>query len=159
MITIDAGTHDDTPYLHQAMAALLAHVRDTSQDAYLLRLTDRYIEDSERWLGEIMSSDESMVLVAKWDGIAIGYAIGSITRPFIERCEIEAIGLIEHCWVEPAHRTRGVASELVDALECWFREQSIEFADVQYLLGNNEAEATWTRLGYRPYRFIARKRL
>lgn len=41
MISITLATQDDKPYLQQAMAALLTHVRDTSQDAYLLRLTDR----------------------------------------------------------------------------------------------------------------------
>lgn len=159
MITIDTATQDDKPYLHQAMAALLAHVRDTSQDAYLLRLTDRYIEDSVPWLDKIMSSGESRVVVARQDGKAIGYAIGTITRPFIERCAIEEIGLIEHCWVAPAYRMQGLASKLVEVLEHWFRARSIEFVDVQYLLGNSEAETTWESLGYLPYRIIARKRL
>lgn len=159
MVTIDPATDDDKPYLHHAMAALLEHVRDTSQDAYLLRLTNRYIEDSVGWLDKIMSSGESITWVARQDGRSIGYAIGTVSRPFIERCAIEKIGLIEHCWVEPAYRTQGLATKLVNALECWFHERSIEFVDVQYLLGNSEAEATWERLGYRSYRMIARKRL
>ena len=141
------------------MAALLGHVRDTSQDAYLLRLTDRYVEDSVDWLARLMSSAEAIVLVAKRDHEPVGYAIGTIARPFIERCAIESIGLIEHCWVEPACRRQGVASRLVQTLEGWFVERSIEFVDVQYLLGNTEAEATWARLGYRPYRVMAKKRL
>ena len=106
-----------------------------------------------------MSSGESVVFVAKQDGISIGYVIGSITRPFIERCAIETIGLIEHCWVEPANRMHGLASKLVDEIERWFRERTIQYVDVQYLLGNIEAEATWARLGYQPYRVIARKTL
>lgn len=99
------------------------------------------------------------MIVAKQNGKAIGYAIGTVTRPFIERCAIEAIGLIEHCWVVRGHRMQGLASALVDALEHWFRVRSIEFVDVQYLLGNSEAEVTWERLGYLPYRVIARKQL
>ncbi|MBT9567965.1 MAG: GNAT family N-acetyltransferase [Thiobacillus sp.] len=159
MFAIEPATRQDLSYLHRAMAALLAHVRDTSQDAYLLRLTDRYIEDSVDWLARLMASDESIVLVAKRGGEPVGYAIGSLTRPFIERSAIETIGLIEHCWVEPACRRQALATKLVEALERWFSERSVEFVDVQYLLGNSEAEATWVRLGYRPYRVIARKQL
>lgn len=39
----------------------------------------------------------------------------------------------------------------------WFKQKSIGFVDVQYLLGNMEAENTWQNLGYEPYRVMARK--
>lgn len=53
----------------------------------------------------------------------------------------------------------GLVSKLVDEIEGWFRERSIQYVDVQYLLGNIDAEATWERLGYQAYRVIARKML
>ena len=136
---------------------MLEHVQDTSQDEYLLRLTDDYIGDSEQWIDKILGSDESNTYVAKKDGLPVGYVIGTVTRPFIQRCTIEHIGLIEHCWVETEYRTRGVASKLVEVIENWFRDNAVQYVDVQYLLGNIEAEVTWEKLGYKPYRVISRK--
>lgn len=157
MITIEVANNNDKPYLLKAMACLLEHVRDTSRDEYLLRLTDDYIEDSEKWIEKILASDESNTYVAKKDGISVGYVVGTVTRPFIQRCAIKHIGLIEHCWVERECRTKGIAAKLVEVIEKWFRDNSIQYIDVQYLLGNIEAEVAWEKLGYKPYRVISRK--
>lgn len=157
MITIEVANNNDKPYLLKAMALLLEHVRDTSQDEYLLRLTGDCIEESEQWMEKILASDESNAYVAKNDGVSVGYVIGTITRPFIQRCTIKHIGLIEHCWVEREYRMKGIAAKLVEVIEKWFRDNSIQYIDVQYLLGNIEAEITWEKLGYKPYRVISRK--
>ena len=157
MLAIEVADDEDGPYLLKAMACLLAHVRDSSQDEYLLRLTEDYIEDSRQWIEKVLASDESIVYVAKNDGVPVGYIIGTITRPFIERCSIKKIGLIEHCWVEKECRKSGFATKLVEMIEAWFKANSIQFIDVQYLLGNIEAEITWEKAGYKPYRVISRK--
>jgi len=157
MITIEVASNNDKPYLLGAMTCLLEHVRESSQDEYLLRLTGNYIEDAEQWIEKLFASDESNTYIAKNDGASIGYAIGTITRPFIKRSAIEKIGLIEHCWVEKECRMNGIATKLVEVIERWFKRHSIQYIDVQYLLGNLEAEITWEKLGYKPYRVISRK--
>jgi GNAT superfamily N-acetyltransferase len=157
MISIKTATREHKPYLIEAMARLLEHVRDSSQDEYLLRLTDDYINESGQWLDNISASDHSVVFLAEANDIPVGYAIGTITRPFIQNCAIKEIGLLEHCWIEREWRLKGIATMLVKAIEDWFTENSINYIDVQYLLGNFEAENTWENLGYKPYRVIARK--
>jgi len=159
MLSIEVADNNDKSYLLKAMACLLEHVRDSSQDEYLLRLTEDYINDARQWIEKILASDESSVYVAKNEGVSVGYIIGTITRPFIERCSIKKIGLIEHCWVEKEYRMNGIAKKLVEAIEAWFKANSIQYIDVQYLLGNIEAEVTWGKIGYKPYRVISRKRL
>lgn len=157
MTSVVTATKSHKPYLIQAMAHLLEHVRDTSQDAYLLRLTDDYISESAKWLEDRYQSELSSILIAEENGNPIGYVIGTVTKPFLQRCAIQEIGLIEHCWVEKECRMKGVANKLVKAIEAWFKQRSIHYIDVQYLLGNLEAEGTWENLGYKPYRVIARK--
>jgi len=159
MITVESANNNDKPYLVKAMACLLEHVRDTSQDEYLLRCTDDYIEEADPWIENILASDASFAYVAKRGGTSVGYVIGTITRPFIRRCAIQKIGLIEHCWVERECRMQGVSTKLVGAIERWFKENAIQYIDVQYLLGNIEAEVAWEKLGYTPYRVISRKAL
>ncbi len=157
MIATEIASDDDKPYLVKAMACLLVHVRDSSQDEYLMRLTNDYIRDSEKWINEIIASDKSNIYIAKENDISVGYIIGTITKPFIQRCSIEKIGLIEHCWVERKYRMSGLATKLVKEIEEWFSMNAIKYIDVQYLLGNIEAENTWEKLGYESYRVISRK--
>lgn len=159
MVTIEIANNDDKPYLQKAMVRLLEHVRDSSQDEYLLRLDRDYAEESEQWISKILESETSTTYLAKHNGVPVGYIVGSITRPFIQHCSIKSIGLIEHCWVEQECRMAGVATKLVAKLESWLKENSIQYVDVQYLLGNIEAEASWEKLGYKPYRVISRKAL
>jgi len=157
MISIELANNNDKPYILKAMVCLLEHVRDSSQDEYLLRLTNDYVDEAEQWITKILASDESIIYLAIINGVKVGYIIGTITRPFMQRCSIKKIGLIEHCWVESECRMNGIAAKLVDTVERWFKESSIQYVDVQYLLGNIEAELTWEKLGYKPYRVISRK--
>ncbi len=77
MLTIEMAENSDKPYLFKAMVRLLEHVRDASQDEYLLRLTNDYIEESEQWIETMLASAESRTYVAKNDGMPVGYIIGT----------------------------------------------------------------------------------
>lgn len=159
MLSIKTAAAKHMPYLCKAMADLLGHVRDSTQDIYLLELTEDYLADAEHWLQERLHSAQSTILIAQKDDKPIGYIIGSVTRPYAQHSRIQAIGLIEHCWVEPAVRRQGIATRLVRDIEDWFRLHGIDYTDVQFIVGNHEAEHAWAKLGYRPYRIIARKAL
>jgi len=127
MLTIEIAHRIDKPYLLKAMARLLKHVRDSSQDEYLLRLTNDYIEKSAQWIEKILESDESSAYVAKNDGAPVGNIVGTMTRLFIQQCAIEKIGLIAHCWVEQEWRMNRIAAKLVRPIERWFKEHSIQY--------------------------------
>jgi len=157
IITIEVVNNNDKPYLMKAMVCLLKHVRESSQDEYLKRLSDDYIIESEEWIDKLLASEKSSVYIAKENKIPVGYVIGTITKPFIQRCRIKEIGLIEHCWIEKKYRMNGLATRFIKVVEEWFKVNKIQYIDVQYLLGNIEAENTWEKLGYKPYRVISRK--
>jgi GNAT superfamily N-acetyltransferase len=159
MVSIKTAAPEYMPYLRQAMADLLAHVRDSTRDIYLLNLTDDYLAEAGHWLLDRLHSQQSQILIAQMADKPVGYVIGSMTRPYTQHNSIQAIGLIEHCWVEPAWRRQGVATKLVRVIEDWFRQQGIDYTDVQYIVGNREAEHAWVKLGYSPYRITARKTL
>ena len=63
------------------------------------------------------------------------------------------------CWVDHSHRKKGISRRLCEDLECWFKSKELQYADLYYLVGNIEAENSWERLGYKPYRVTSRKEL
>jgi ribosomal protein S18 acetylase RimI-like enzyme len=69
------------------------------------------------------------------------------------------IGYIDMCRVAPEGRRQGIAKALVQAIEHWFQERGITYIDLHYLIGNDEAEKAWARLGYKPYRIASRKEI
>ena len=58
-------------------------------------------------------------------------------------------GTIANIWVEPDHRRRGLCKEMVSHLLRFFRSRDIESLVLNYIEGNAEARAVWSRLGFR----------
>ena len=108
---------------------------------------------------QALDDDNSQVLVVEDDAAYAGFILGRITTPFIPLTTIKNIGLIEMCWVETAHRNKGKARQLSQSIEAWFKEKNIKYVDLHYLVGNAEAEMSWSKLGYAPFRVTARKEL
>lgn len=156
---IRSAQRGDMTYLLDGMKSLIKHVQKTSQDPYVCNLDQDYERDIEFWFQNLLTSESACILIAQRDRQPAGFIVGVLAEPFVKSSAIKMIGQIELCWVEPAFRRQRVAARLVAELERWFDKTGVEYCDVQYLLGNQEAEATWSRLGYRPYRATGRKRL
>jgi GNAT superfamily N-acetyltransferase len=54
-------------------------------------------------------------------------------------------------WVEPNFRKKGIARRLCSEIEKWFGGAGEKYIELQYLVGNDEAEMSWAKLGYQPY--------
>lgn len=88
---------------------------------------------SERWA----------TFVAEEDGALVGMATGSIADGSGPR----VVGVMQ-MWVEPAHRRRGLASGLVEAVLAWAGERA-STARLDVVLGEDAAIALYTSLGFR----------
>ena len=139
------------------MQSLVAHVAQTSADPYLAGSQNRPIDSYISWFERSINSSTHPIYIAEVDGQAVGFIMGAIASPYTRSAEIKVIGQIDLCWVEPAYRRQGIAKALCTELENLFTQIGIKHIEVQYLLGNHEAETSWQRLGYSPYRIIARK--
>ena len=89
----------------------------------------------------------------------VGFITGKATKPFLPFSKIELVGQIESCWINPEVRRKGIGSKLVAAIEEWFEEQNIQYIELNYITGNNEAKVFWEKLRYKPYRIATRKKL
>jgi ribosomal protein S18 acetylase RimI-like enzyme len=68
-------------------------------------------------------------------------------------------GMIDQAYVLPAHRRAGVGSLLVTQLCQFFASSGIEDISLRYVVGNREASAFWSALGFSPRITISGARL
>ncbi len=102
---------------------------------------------------EMLSDEDSRVIVVEANGEIIGFAWGRVTRR--TDYEPERVGFINIVYVKKAHRRRGVGANLVQDLCRFFRANDMEEVNLNYILGNREAEAFWNGLGFVPVRASA----
>jgi GNAT superfamily N-acetyltransferase len=156
---IRTANNNDIPALIDSLYQLIAHVQTSSKDVYMADIEKPGAEELQSLFAQALDDDNSQVLVVEDDATYAGFILGRITTPFIPLTTIKNIGLIEMCWVETAHRNKGKARQLSQSIEAWFKEKHIKYVDLHYLVGNAEAELSWSKLGYAPFRVTARKEL
>jgi len=157
--TIREANINDIPDLLKWLELLIRHTQRSSGDPYINNLKPGYEEAHQPFILDAIKSDKGKVYLFEDEGVKKGFIYGAVTTPFLAASSIEKIGQINFCWVDEAYRNQGVASALVRGIEAWFKALSIEYVDLHYMLGNTEAEVSWEKMGYAPYRVASRKKL
>jgi ribosomal protein S18 acetylase RimI-like enzyme len=57
-------------------------------------------------------------------------------------------GEIDDIWVEPEHRQKGLAHQLLLQLSVFFRQHGLEHVILRYAEGNHEARELWSHYGF-----------
>ncbi len=96
----------------------------------------------------MLSEDQSLVLVAEDKAHLIGFANGRITH----RTEYTPakVGFINMIFVQKNYRRRGIGTQLIHELCYYFESANIQHISLRYVLGDTEAEAFWHYLGFQP---------
>jgi len=156
-ICVRPAQNKDVPQLVHWMRCLKAHTENKTNDVYIQSICETQDVHFTTMFTHALCDETQQVFVAEKAGQAIGFILGRVSSAPFQPSSIDHIGEIDLCWVEPDYRRMGVGRALVKALEQWFGGQGLRFVDLHYLIGNVEAEESWTRLGYIPYRVTARK--
>lgn len=156
---IRQAVEDDIPHLVEWMKKLVLHAQETSHDPYIVNIAEGYEAEFAPLFLNVINSDSGVIYIAEEQDIPVGFILGNITTPFLKASAIKSIGQIELCWVEKNTRKKGVARKLCSRIELWFKEAGIQYIDLHYLAGNDEAEMSWKKLGYQPYRITSRKEI
>ena len=99
---------------------------------------------SHRLQRVLLRAGEVVLLAERPDGVALGWVHGS-EQELLEsgsRCEI--LGLV----VDQQHRREGVGRQLVEAVEGWARQRSIDHVAVRSNVTRAESHPFYERLGY-----------
>jgi GNAT superfamily N-acetyltransferase len=89
----------------------------------------------------------ALVAVHERDGV-VGLIFGRVAanRSYTP----ERAGLVDQAFVHPDHRRQGVGSLLVAELCRFFAREGVDDLSLRYVVGNDEAAAFWTALGFAP---------
>ena len=133
--------------------------RLTSCDLYFIDVDQDYELGFDDWLTGLTNESTMLALIAEIDANPAGSIIANESAPVLPFSKVKRVGEIIMCWVEPDVRKKSVAGALVSVVESWCSERGLEHIELNYIVGNNEAEAVWERLGYKPFRITSRKTL
>jgi GNAT superfamily N-acetyltransferase len=156
---VRVATEKDIPLLVRWLESLIGHTQTSTDDPYINNLEPDYDKVHEPFFVDAIKSNNGKIYIFEENGIQKGFIYGAITKPFLEVSSIKSIGQINFCWVEKRYRKQGIASELVKSMEKWLKSKDIEYIDLHYLVGNIEAEESWKKMGYLPYRVASRKKI
>lgn len=111
------------------------------------------VESKARWVREILTKSDWQYLVAE-DKEIIGYIL-------VERNEAyPGSGSVNDLFVQPAHRRKGVAQQLITVGLEWLRAAGVKEVTIAVHSRNKAALSLYRAVGFQPqkdeYRYLAR---
>jgi ribosomal protein S18 acetylase RimI-like enzyme len=109
-------------------------------------------EDSERgyahFLGNVLGSDEDVVLVAEENGVIVGYVFAAL-EPLSWKELRGPAGFIHDVLVVDERRRSGIATQLMEAAIAWLRNHGAPRVILGTAAQNRAAQTLFRRLGFR----------
>lgn len=126
------------------------------QNAHHEGLMEPSLPDWQDRLRARMSLDEDeLLLMARQDGIAVGFVIARVRRdPSLWR---ESFVYLENIFVQETTRGTGIGRALVEAVERWTVERGVGEVRLGVMAGNDVAERFWAAGHYNDYIRTVRK--
>lgn len=143
---IRKATEADQEKIVKLRLALQHHLEQSNP--IIWRVTKAGRQKLIQQVNQMLSDDESFVLVAEQNTHTVGFAYGKI----LQRTEYEPkkVGFIIMAFIQKPHRRRGIGTQLIYELCKYFEAEKISNITLRYVLGNQEAEAFWQHLGFIP---------
>jgi len=141
---------DDREELTRMRLELQDHLEARNPDIW--RLTPEGRENLSAQIDEMLQDEAGILLVAETDS-PCGYIYGRVSRR--TTLTPETVGFIYGIFVDGHERRKGTATRLVRELCDRFAGQDVDEVNLNYVVGNTEAEALWRSLGLTPVIHIA----
>lgn len=152
-IKIRTAKDGDIPALIDFLIKLDAHVAGVAPEVLALTATGQ-AQLQERVQSFLDEPGKRLVVAVGADNTPVAMGNIHIWEPSDAWLNPERQGLraafIDDIWVEPDHRASGIARRIVAALIDFAEREGVNEVSLDYALHNPEAEAFWSRLGFRP---------
>ena len=137
----------DTEVLAEMRQLLQEHLQ--ASNSYIWSLAPKWTASlNSKYLAHLQDPERRIVVVEAGDGTLVGMAMAHIVRrPDLVPSDS---GQIDDVWVAPKHRRRGLCQAMLKDLLRFLETAGIEAISLNYIVGNQEAEATWDKLGFHP---------
>jgi GNAT superfamily N-acetyltransferase len=118
-------------------------------------LKKREISRLKRALRSAIGDDEKLIVVADHpDSGLVGMAYIHVWRSsgiWEQAGDVEyKSGLIDDVWVEPDYRGMGIFKAMLRELLAFAEKRGAQELVLEYSITNKEAEAAWSKLGFKP---------
>jgi ribosomal protein S18 acetylase RimI-like enzyme len=109
-----------------------------------------------KWIEENIENENSIVLVAVWDNIIVGYCLGMVLEnpPVVTE---HLYGYISEIAVKTNLRRYGIGGKLIAEMHLWFRTKNASYVEVNASVYNQISRSFWRKYGYKE--FLERLRL
>lgn len=105
-------------------------------------------------LAEALVDDDKLLVVADLPGsgvVGMGYIYIWRSQGIWDHVDDQELksAVIDDIWVEPNFRQLGIFSALLSELIAFAESRGVQELVLEYATSNKEAEATWTRMGFK----------
>jgi ribosomal protein S18 acetylase RimI-like enzyme len=140
----------DLPVLLDFMAKLALHVAGSPPQ----KLKKKEQKRLKEVLVAALEDADKLLVVADIPGtgvVGMGYIYIWRSQGIWEQAGEQEFktGVIDDIWVEPEYRQLGIFSAILTELVTFAERRDVQELILEYSVSNKEAEATWTRLGFK----------
>ena len=104
----------------------------------------------EQHLKDILSSDDTIVLVVSNEDKMVGFSIAQIMKsaPVWQR---KYFGLIDSVMVASNYRRQDIGTKMLNLILEWFASRGIDMVELSVAAGNQIGRSFWKKHGFREY--------
>lgn len=133
----------------RTMMKTLASQRRESDHSLILK--DEYARFFGGYMMGFLKNPDAVVKVAEEGGKVVGYAVATRSRePTFYK--FSHVAVLSDVFVDPTQRGKGVARQLLQALESWARAQKLQAIEVNVFPDHKEELESLKGLGFFEYR-------
>jgi GNAT superfamily N-acetyltransferase len=158
-INMRRANHNDLNFIADCFIKISLSMKSGNSDIYTSNLPSKIDNSVIKMASDYLDNDYCIALIHENNEKPVACLLGMISPSSFPPANLGKVGHISLCWVEPEFRMSGIASQLVNYAETWFRENSIDVVELSYLAKNHFAEISWEKLGYEPFRIFSYKQL
>jgi ribosomal protein S18 acetylase RimI-like enzyme len=118
-------------------------------DPFFKRRKDGH-KNFEKFVRELIKSEESLILAALDVDKLLGYSISIISK-YPPVFHYDKYGLIQDMAVRAEHRGSGVGEAMLKETFNWFKSKGIERIELRVISGNRMGYNFWKKHGFRDY--------
>ena len=104
----------------------------------------------EKYLRELMQSEENLVLVALDNDRVIGFATCCISE-YTPIWELERYGSIDSIAIQSSYRRRGIGEQMLAKIYEWFKLQDVDRIELSVAARNQTGYSFWIKHGFRDF--------
>ncbi|MBD2440471.1 GNAT family N-acetyltransferase [Nostoc sp. FACHB-110] len=143
---IRSATANDIPAVLPMVGKICAlhETWDNAKYGFIPYIEQRY----EKWLTRMAQSDRSVFLVAEDNQQLVAFIVSTIEQE-IPIYRIQEFAFVHDLWVEPEHRQKGIAREMVMLSIERFHQMGIKQIRLDTAAVNESARRLFTSCGFR----------